>query len=112
MILIPASRQILNASASLGTTARAAGVSIAAHDATKSFCMSTTIIAVFFGSITSMCIASLQILSGKHESRKEFGAVQRFLISLASGIKNFHDFLDRVPVARGDQPSPRLRLGE
>src|SRR5207249_10658818 len=61
MIFIPASRQILNASASWGTTRRAAGVSIAAPDATKSFYMSTTIIAVFFGSITSMCIASLQI---------------------------------------------------
>src|SRR5206468_7645290 len=64
MILIPASRQILNASASLGTISRAAGVSIAAPDATKSFCMSTTIIAVLFGSITSMFMA----FSGQRES--------------------------------------------
>src|SRR6266478_5869076 len=59
MTLIPASRQIFSASASLGTTARAAGVSNAAPEATKSFCMSTTIIAVFFGSITSICIIYL-----------------------------------------------------
>src|SRR5438876_8134385 len=59
MILIPASRQIFSASASLGTTARAAGVSIAAPEATKSFCMSTTIMAVFFGSIPSICITYL-----------------------------------------------------
>src|SRR5712691_10779980 len=63
MMLIPASRQILNASASLGTISRAAGVSIAAPDATKSFCMSMTIIAVFVGSITSICMASSEVRS-------------------------------------------------
>src|SRR5204863_3879176 len=27
-------------------------------------------------------------------------------------IEKFHDLLDRVPIARGHQPSPRLRLGK
>ena len=35
--------------------------------------------------------------------------MQRFRLRAA---KNFHDFFDRVPIARGDQPSPRLRLGK
>src|SRR6202040_9378 len=61
MTLIPASRQIFSASTSLGTTARAAGVSIAAPEATKSFCMSTTIIAVFVGSIASICMIYLLV---------------------------------------------------
>jgi hypothetical protein len=47
------SRQIFRASASFGTMARAAGVSIGAPAATKSFCISTTIIAVFAGSVAS-----------------------------------------------------------
>jgi hypothetical protein len=56
-----ASRQMFSASASLGTTARAAGVSIAAPAATKSFCISTTIMAVFFASITSICMTYLRV---------------------------------------------------
>ena len=32
----------------------------------------------------------------------------RFLISLASGIKNLRDFLDRVPIARGDRHTQAL----
>src|SRR5215813_619522 len=59
MTLIWASRQMFSAAASLGTMARAAGVSIAAPDATKSFCISTTIMAVFFTSITSTCMTCL-----------------------------------------------------
>jgi hypothetical protein len=42
--------------ASFGTIARAAGVSIGSPVATKSFCISTTIIAVFAGSIALICI--------------------------------------------------------
>src|SRR6266571_9314991 len=97
MILTSASRQILNASASLGTTARAAGVSIAAPDATKSFCMSTTIIAVLWGSITSMCIASLQIYQECMQAGRN---LVRFH-PLAIGFQNFSHFVDRVPTARG-----------
>src|SRR5215467_8223473 len=59
MTLIWASRQMFSASASLGTMARAAGVSIAAPAATKSFCISTTIMAVFCASITLICMTCL-----------------------------------------------------
>src|SRR5438132_12028606 len=71
MILIPALRQILNASASLGTMSRAAGVSKAAPDATKSFCMSTTIIAVLFGLITSIFMASSRVTVSRQYSTRE-----------------------------------------
>ncbi|MCO6416217.1 hypothetical protein JYK14_08550 [Siccirubricoccus sp. KC 17139] len=46
--------------ASRGTMARAAGVSMGAPSATKSFCMSTTIIAAILGSIVSICMAARQ----------------------------------------------------
>ena len=50
---------------------------IAAPGATKSFCMSTTIMAVFFGLITSTCISSpqLRLLSvGVYSTKLEMDA--------------------------------------
>lgn len=45
--------------------ARAAGVSIGAPVATKSFCMSTTIIAVLAGSISLICILGYPLHVGR-----------------------------------------------
>jgi hypothetical protein len=46
--------------------ARAAGVSIGAPAATKSFCMSTTIMAAFAGSIVSTRIVASPLIGSNH----------------------------------------------
>jgi hypothetical protein len=49
---------------SFGTMARAADTSIGAPLATKSFCLSTTIMAVFTGSMVSISIVLPPLLGG------------------------------------------------
>ena len=55
----------------VASISRAAGVCIRAPGDTESFCMSTTIIAVFYGSITSICMAASGNLvqTGSYRSR-------------------------------------------